>query len=159
MGMLHHPMCSLLRPSHICYLLRHADLTNVCRSVTPSKVASRWYFVCVIDTKMRDSAFIPYKSWGKRPRIIPSWTILPAFSPLDQVSSWHCLGWNLRHYTNDHYGSVLRSYTDRKPKLRCSFSTQNSLCLEASRADNTRQVHGTHSPLNYVLDLILPPPV
>jgi len=30
-----------------------------------SKVASRRYFVYVTEANMRDSAFIPYKSWGK----------------------------------------------------------------------------------------------
>ena len=149
-------MCSLLRPSNSCYRFRHADLTHVCCSVTPSKVASRWYFVCVINTKMRDSAFIPYKRWGKTAQIIPAWTILPAYSPSVQASSWHYLGWNLRHYTNDYYGSVLRSYTDRKQTLRRSSSTLHYHCSEVSRADNTRLVHGTRLPLNYALDLIPP---
>ena len=45
---------------------------------------------------------------------------------------------------------------NRKQTLRCSSSTQHYHCLGVSRADNTRLVHGTRLPLNYVLDLFSP---
>jgi len=65
----------------------------------------------LLTQKCETQLLFPIKAEGKRIRIIPAWTILPAFIPSDQALSWHYMEWNLRHYTNDHYGSVLRSYT------------------------------------------------
>ena len=113
---------------------------------------------CVIDTNMRDSAFIPYKSWRKTAQ---NYSGLKYSSGLD-YQGWtrRNLGfwWNLRHYTNDHYGSELRSYADRKQTPRCTFSAQHYHCSEVSRADNTRLVHGTRSPINYVFGFNSLPP-
>ena len=107
-----HVLITLI-PAYLLYVSQHTESAHAWLIVTPLKVASRWYFVCVIDTNMHDSAFIPYKSWGKTAQ---NHSGLNHSSGLD-YQGWtrRDLGfwWNLRHYTNDHYGSVLRSYADK----------------------------------------------
>jgi len=154
-----HVLITLI-PAYLLYVSQHIDSAHAWLIVTSLKVASRWYFVCVIDKNMRGSAFIPYKIWGKTAQ---NYSGLKYSSGLD-YQGWtrRNLGfwWNLRHYTNDHYGSELRSYADRKQTPRCTFSAQHYHCSEVSRAENTRLVHGTRSPLNYVFGFnCLPPSV
>jgi len=133
-----------LIPACLLFISQHTDSAHAWLIVTLLKVASYWYSVCVINTTMRDSAFISYKSWGK---------LAQSHSGLHHSSGLQYVRPGLFVTVICETSSSLKPSittavccevtSTRKQSLRCSPSTLLCYCQEVSRADNTRQIHGT----------------
>ena len=96
-----HVLITLI-PAYLLYVSQHIESAHAWLIVTPLKVASRWYFVYVIDTNMRDSAFISYKRWGKNPE---SFQPEPFFRPLVRQTRPHrdTIWGETLHHDNQHF--------------------------------------------------------